>query len=394
MELFEGINLPRRILLGPGPSDVSPRVLRAMGMPLVGHLDPSFIDLMDEVREHLRQVFQTENEVTMPISGTGSAGMEACLCNLIEQGDPVLVCVNGYFGERMCDMVTRSGGDLKRLDAKWGSIIEPDQVRRMLGERRVKVVAIVHAETSTGVLQPLQEIGRAVREHGALFVVDAVTSLGGHPVRTDDWLIDACYSATQKCLSSPPGLSPATFNDRAMARVGERRRPVQSWYLDMSLLTTYWGKERAYHHTAPISANYALWESLELIRQEGLEATYARHKLNHTALVAGLEALGLEMLVRSESQRLWSLNAVKIPEQVSDARVREGLLAEYGVEIGGGLGSLKGRVWRIGLMGESSTRNNVMLFLAALEEMLRLEGMGIERGAGTAAASDVYVGSD
>jgi alanine-glyoxylate transaminase/serine-glyoxylate transaminase/serine-pyruvate transaminase len=270
----KGMHLPRRILLGPGPSDVSPRVLQAMALPLVGHLDPSFIELMDEVREHLRHVFQTENDVTMPISGTGSAGMEACLCNLIEQGDPVLVCVNGYFGERMCDMVTRSGGDLKRLDATWGSVIEPDQVRRMLGECRVKVVAIVHAETSTGILQPLEEIGETVREHGALLLVDTVTSLGGHPVKVDDWQIDACYSATQKCLSCPPGLAPVTFSRRAMDTVRSRQKSVQSWYLDAGLLSSYWGMERAYHHTAPISANYGLREGLQIIQEEGLEARF------------------------------------------------------------------------------------------------------------------------
>lgn len=381
---------PTRILMGPGPSNVPPRVLRAMAAPLVGHLDPSFLELMEQIKRLLRYVFRTENDATIPISGTGSAGMEACLCNLIEPEDSVLVCANGFFGQRICDMVGRCGGRLATIDAEWGSIVEPDQVRRALAARQANVVAIVHAETSTGVLQPLEEIGRIVREHGALFVADAVTSLAGHPVMTDDWFVDACYSATQKCLSSPPGLSPVTFNDRAMARVDERRSPVQSWYLDMGLLSSYWGKERAYHHTAPITANYALRESLELVREEGLEARYARHELNHTALTAGLEAMGLDMLVAEESRRLWSLNAVKIPDQVSDARVRERLLAEYGVEIGGGLGPLKGRVWRIGLMGDSSNKCNVMLFLAALEGILRQEGMEIEQGAGTRAAGDVY----
>ncbi len=390
MEAMKVTDLPTRILMGPGPSNISPRVLRAMCTPLVGYLDPKFAQLMEEIKELLRHLFQTQNEVAIPISGTGSAGMEACLCNLIEPGDPVLVCVNGFFGERMCDMVTRCGGDLERLDAKWGFIIEPDRVRKALAKRRVNVVSIVHAETSTGILQPLEEIGKLVREHGALFVVDAVTSLGGHPVRTDEWQIDACYSGTQKCLSCPPGLAPATFSGRAMETIKRRREPVRSWYLDMGLLFSYWGQERAYHHTPPMSANYALREALELIREEGLSARYARHELNHRALVAGLQAMGLEMLVEDEAFRLWSLNTVKVPEQVADLPVRQRLLAEYGIEIGAGIGALQGLVWRIGLMGESSTRGNVMLFLAALEETLRLQGMAVEQGAGTAAAGDAY----
>lgn len=376
--------------MGPGPSNVSPRVLRAMCIPLVGHLDPSFVELMEETKALLRYVLQTQNEVTIPVSGTGSAGMEACLCNLIEPGDPVLVCVNGFFGERMCDMVTRCGGNLERLDAEWGSIIEPDRVEKTLATRRVKVAAIVHAETSTGVLQPVGEIGKMVRKHGALFVVDTVTSLGGHPVKTDEWQIDACYSATQKCLSCPPGLAPVTFNARAMDTVRQRQKSVQSWYLDMGLLFSYWGRERAYHHTAPISANYALREGLQLIYEEGLNTRFARHELNHRALMAGLEAMGIEPFVAEERFRLWSLNTVKVPEGVSDLRVRQRLLAEHGIEIGGGLGDLKGLVWRIGLMGESSTRNNVMLLLAALESVLCLEGMMVEQGVGTRTASDLY----
>jgi alanine-glyoxylate transaminase/serine-glyoxylate transaminase/serine-pyruvate transaminase len=360
-----------------------------MSMPLVGHLDPRFIELMEEVKGLLRYVFQTHNDVTIPLSGTGSAGMEACLCNLIERDDPVLVCVNGFFGERMCDMVTRCGGQLARVDTEWGRVAEPDRVRKALGGRQFKVVAIVHAETSTGALQPLEEISKVVCEHGALLVADTVTSLGGHPVKTDEWQIDACYSATQKCLSCPPGLSPTSFSDRAMDRVRRRRTQVPSWYLDMGLLIDYWGHERAYHHTAPISANYALLEALRIIRGEGLDARYARHELNHRALVAGLEAMGLQLLVE-ERFRLWTLTTVKVPHGVQESRVRERLLAEYGIEIGGGLGPLKGRVWRVGLMGESSRVNNVLLFLATLEKALCLEGVKIEQGAGTSAAQDVY----
>jgi len=389
MPSYTDLNPPTRTLLGPGPSNVHPRVLKAMATPLVGHLDPTFLEVMDEVQQLLRFVFQTENELTIPVSGTGSAGMEASLFNLIEEGDEVLVAVNGYFGERMCQMVPRCGGRVRRIEAPWGRVFEPDQIEDALEDRPVKVVAIVHAETSTGVLQPLEEISEIVHRYGALLLVDAVTSLGGVELKVDEWDIDACYSGTQKCLSCPPGLAPLTFGPRAEEVLRNRGTPVGSWYLDLSLIQRYWGKERTYHHTAPISMNYALREALRLVYEEGLEARFARHRLNQRALVAGLEAMGLELLV-SEEYRLPTLTTVRIPDGVEDARVRSRLLKEFNIEIAGGLGELKGQIWRIGLMGHSSRRENVFLLLGALEYLLRDEGFPIPRGKALEAASQVY----
>jgi alanine-glyoxylate transaminase/serine-glyoxylate transaminase/serine-pyruvate transaminase len=376
------INPPQRILLGPGPSNVHPRVLRALATPLVGHLDPAFIAMMEETKGLLRRVFQTSNELTIPISATGSAGMEACLVNLLEPGDTAIVGVNGVFGTRMVDIVERIGARPVAVEAPWGTTIDPDAVRRALGaERNVKLVAVVHAETSTGAWQPIEDIGRMVREAGALLVVDTVTSLAGCPVRVDDWLVDACYSGTQKCLSCPPGLSPLTFGPRAVEALRARKRKVQSWYLDLTMIERYWGEERVYHHTAPISMNYALLEALRLVEEEGLERRWRRHQRNHRALAAGLAGLGLH-LAAEEGRRLWMLNSVRIPDGVDDAGVRRALLDENGIEIGGGLGPLKGKTWRIGLMGESSTEGNVLLLLGALERLLPRFGHRLERGAG------------
>jgi alanine-glyoxylate transaminase/serine-glyoxylate transaminase/serine-pyruvate transaminase len=381
---------PRRILLGPGPSNVHPRVLAAMAQPLVGHLDPVFIDMMEETKRLLRKTFRTTNQLTIPISATGSAGMEACLVNLLEPGDTAIVGVNGVFGTRMADIVERVGAKLVKVEAPWGRIIEPGFVSIALNENPgVKLVAVVHAETSTGVWQPLEEIGRQVREAGALFVVDTVTSLGGCPVRIDDWLVDAAYSGTQKCLSCPPGLSPLSFGPRAVEALRKRRTKVQSWYLDLSMIERYWGEERAYHHTAPISMNYALLEALRLVDEEGLEVRWNRHERNHLALAAGLGALGLR-LAAQEGHRLWTLNSVEIPDGVDDAGVRRALLEQFGIEIGGGLGPLKGKTWRVGLMGESSTEANVLLLLSALERVLPRFGARVEAGAGVAAAARVY----
>jgi alanine-glyoxylate transaminase/serine-glyoxylate transaminase/serine-pyruvate transaminase len=380
---------PARILLGPGPSNVHPRVLRAMSMPLVGHLDPAFIELMEEAKRLLRHVFQTRNELTIPISGTGSAGMEACLVNLLEPGDTAIVGVNGVFGTRMADIVQRCGATAVKIEAPWGRIIEPEMVRVALQHYpRAKLVALVHAETSTGVWQPLEDIGRRVRETGCLFVVDAVTSLGGCPVRIDDWLIDAAYSGTQKCLSCPPGIAPLTFGPRAVEALRQRSSQVQSWYLDLTLIAQYWGEDRVYHHTAPISMNYALLEALRLIEAEGLEARWRRHERHHQALKAGLAALGLT-LAAQEGHQLWMLNSVRIPDGVDDVAVRRALLGEFDIEIGGGLGPLKGTTWRIGLMGESSTPANVLLVLHALERVLPRCGWRGEAGAGVAAAAAV-----
>jgi alanine-glyoxylate transaminase/serine-glyoxylate transaminase/serine-pyruvate transaminase len=377
---------PSRVLLGPGPSNVHPRVLRAMSTPLVGHLDPSFLTLMDELKRMLQLVFQTSNALTIPVSGTGSAGMEACLVNLLEPGDDAVICVNGVFGTRMADIVERCGARLIAVEAPWGRIIEPADVAAALRKcARPKLLGIVHAETSTGVWQPLEEIGALTRAAGALFVVDTVTSLGGHPVYVDQWGIDACYSGTQKCLSCPPGLAPVTFGPRALEVIRGRKTKVQSWYLDLTMLEKYWGTERVYHHTAPISMNYALYEALRLIEEEGLEARWARHQRHHQALKAGLAALGLP-LAAQENHQLWTLNSVRIPAGVDDAAVRGALLQSFNIEIGGGLGPLKGQTWRIGLMGESSTSANVLLVLSALERVLPRHGHPVEVGTGVAAA--------
>jgi alanine-glyoxylate transaminase / serine-glyoxylate transaminase / serine-pyruvate transaminase len=386
----EPLQPPQRLLLGPGPSTVSPRVLRAMSIPLVGHLDPAFLHIMDETKRLLQFVFQTRNELTIPISGTGSAGMEACLVNLLEPGDTAVVCINGVFGTRMADIVERCGAALVKVEAPWGRVIEPADVAAALKRApQAKLVAIVHAETSTGAWQPLEEISTLAHDAGALFVVDTVTSLGGHPVRVDDWGIDACYSGTQKCLSCPPGLSPVTFGPRAVAVLRQRKTKVQSWYLDLTMIEKYWGAERVYHHTAPITMNYALYEALRIIEGEGLEPRWARHERNHHALKAGLAAIGLG-LASQESHQLWTLNSVRIPEGVDDAKVRGALLDEFNIEIGGGLGPLKGKTWRIGLMGESSSTANVLLALSALERVLPRAGYAVSSGAAVAAAERVY----
>jgi alanine-glyoxylate transaminase/serine-glyoxylate transaminase/serine-pyruvate transaminase len=372
-----------RILLGPGPSNVHPRVLCALSQPLIGHLDPQFLKIMEEIKGLLRATFQTRNELTIPISATGSAGMEACFVNLLEPGDTAIVGVNGVFGTRMADIVERCGATPVRVEAAWGRIIEPDDVVKALAQHaEAKLVAIVHAETSTGAWQPLEEIGRAVRAADKLFVVDTVTSLAGCPVRLDDWLVDACYSGTQKCLSCPPGLSPLSFGPRAVSALRARRHKVQSWYLDLTMIERYWGEERVYHHTAPISMSYALLEALRLVDEEGLENRWRRHQRNHEALRDGLGALGLE-LAAQQGHRLWMLNSVAIPPGVDDAAVRKALLDEFRLEIGGGLGPLKGKTWRIGLMGESS----VLLLLSALERVLPRFGHRVEPGVGVAAAS-------
>jgi alanine-glyoxylate transaminase/serine-glyoxylate transaminase/serine-pyruvate transaminase len=381
------VSPPSRILLGPGPSAVHPRVLAALATPPIGHLDPVFIELMEETKRLLRSTFRTANPLTLPISGTGSAGMEACLVNLLEPGERAIIGVNGVFGTRMADIVARCGATAVKIEAPWGRIIDPESVREALrAAPDAKLVALVHAETSTGAWQPLDEIGRLVRDAGSLFVVDTVTSLGGCPVRIDEWLVDASYSGTQKCLSCPPGLAPLTFGPRAVEVLHRRRTPVRSWYLDLTLIERYWGDERVYHHTAPIAMNYGLLEALRLVHEEGLEARWQRHERHHLALKAGLAALGLE-LAAQENRQLWMLNAVRIPDGVDDAAVRGALLAEFSIEIGGGLGPMKGRVWRIGLMGESSTEANVLLVLSALERVLPRHGHRIETGAGVAAAA-------
>jgi len=376
---FEKFQPPKRVLLGPGPSPVEDRVLEAMAAPVLGHLDPLFLRCMDDIQEMLRYVFETGNRVTVPISATGSAGMEAALVNIIEPGDEVIVCIHGVFGERMLDIIGRAGGKPVIVRAEWGHAIGRKDIEAALDSSKPRALAIVHAETSTGVLQDLTGLGELAHNNGALLVVDAVTSLGGHPVGVDRNGIDVCYSGTQKCLGAPPGLAPITFSERALERIRARNSKVQSWYLDMTMVEKYWGADRTYHHTAPISMNYALREALRIVCDEGLEARWWRHERNHRALVAGVEAMGLEMNVAPE-HRLWSLNAIRVPEGVDDARVRGRLLNDSNIEIGGGLGPLKGKIWRIGLMGSGSSRENVLLVLEALNRALNAEGFSCASG--------------
>ncbi len=384
--------LPQRLLLGPGPSDAHPRVLHALSRPLVGHLDPTFLGLMDEVKRLLRDTFRTKNELTFAVSGTGSAGMETCLVNLLEEGDEAVVLQNGEFGRRMADIVGRCGARAVVQEVEWGRAVERADLEKALARAtRPKLVAIVHAETSTGALSPVEELAPLVREAGALLVLDTVTSLGGCPVEVDGWGVDACYSGTQKCLSCPPGLAPVTFGPRALEAIRARRSKVQSWYLDVSMIEKYWGAERVYHHTAPISMNYALFEALRVVAEEGLEARFARHRANHRALAAGLEALGFRFVVAPE-RRLWMLNSVFLPELAAgndEAKLRRRLLDEFSIEVGGGLGAFKGKIWRIGLMGESSRKENVLRLLSALEKMLPDAGVAVRAGAATAAAEAV-----
>jgi alanine-glyoxylate transaminase/serine-glyoxylate transaminase/serine-pyruvate transaminase len=391
------LNPPRRILLGPGPSPVDDRVLRAMAAPLLGHLDPLFVKTMDEVQALLRYVFETNNRLTMPISGTGSAGMEAAVANLLEPGEEIVICINGYFGERMHEMALRVGAKPVRVECEWGGPVDLERTRKVWRESNAKVLFAVHAETSTGVLQrlePLREIAdeRADDRGGGLLMVDAVTSIGAHSIGVDRNRIDACYAGTQKALSCPPGLAPVTFSDRAVTKIKARQTKVCSWYLDTNLLTAYWGETsgggRAYHHTAPVTMNYALHEALRIVAEEGLENRAKRHERNHRALVAGVEAMGLMMAVAPED-RLWTLNAVSIPEGVDDAKVRGRLLNEFNIEVGGGLGVFKGKVWRVGLMGAGSTENNVLLLLGALEKCLKDEGFK-PKDSGVSAAAAFY----
>ena len=383
------VSPPPRILMGPGPSNVHPRVLQAMAASVVGHLDPYFQTIMDETMTLLRDLFRTQNKLTFPISGTGSAGMEASFCNFLEEGDVAIIGVNGLFGERMVDNAIRLGAEVIPITVEWGKIVDPGVVEAALKSRKkVKLVAVVHAETSTGALQPLDEISRLAKQYDTLFLVDTVTSLGGHEVAVDDWGIDICYSGTQKCISVPPGLAPFTANEKALAVLKARQKKGPSWYLDLSLLSDYWATGRLYHHTAPINMVYSLHEALAIIAEEGLEARIKRHARNGRALHAGLEAMGL-VLHAQAGHRLNVLTSVRIPDGVNDVKVRSTLLNEFNMEIGGGLGQLKGKIWRIGLMGHSSTEANVLLLLHALEKLLSREGFKVESGAGISAANKV-----
>lgn len=363
---MEELNPSPRLLMGPGPSNVSYRVLRAMSTPLLGHLDPQFMAIMDEVCQMLRELFQTQNRMTFPVSGTGSAGLEAALVNLLEPGDTAVVCVHGVFGQRLSEVARRAGASVVNVEAPWGQPIDVQELIETLKKHpQAKLCAIVQAETSTGVLQPLKELGAFMRGGETLLVVDAVTSLGGVPVEVDAWGIDVCYSGTQKCLSVPPGLAPITFSPKALEAVNRRRTKVQSWYLDVTLLQKYWGSERVYHHTAPISMIYALREGLRIIHEEGLEARFARHRQLSDRLAQGLAGLGFGFFAQ-EGHRLPPLTSVYPPREDLVEPLRKKLLSEHGIEVGGGLGAYAGKIWRIGLMGETCQPQNVAILLDAL----------------------------
>ena len=380
--LIHSFNPPVRTLMGPGPSDVPPRVLEALSRPTIGHLDPAFVSMMDEVKELLQYAFQTDNALTMPVSAPGSAGMETCFVNLVEPGDKVVVCQNGVFGGRMKENVERCGGVAVMVENSWGEAINSAKLEETLKVHKdAKIVAMVHAETSTGAQSDVAKLVKLAHAHDCLIIVDAVTSLGGTPVKVDEWEIDAIYSGSQKCLSCTPGLSPVSFNERALEKVRNRKSKVQSWFLDLNLVMGYWGEgaKRAYHHTAPINALYSLHEALLILREEGLDRAWDRHYKNHLALRAGLEAMGL-LFVVNKADRLPQLNAVTIPDGVDDAKVRSRLLKEYNLEIGAGLGALAGKVWRIGLMGHSSRAENILLCIGALESVIGDMGANIKRG--------------
>lgn len=386
MTAHQRLNPPYRILLGPGPSNIHPRVQTAMSAPLIGHLDPYFVTIMKDTTFLLRYVFRTNNELAFPISGTGSAGMEASFCNFIEPGDVVVIGVNGLFGERMADNASRCGAKVVQVIAEWGRIVESEDIDAALrAHKKVKLLALVHAETSTGILQPLTEASRLAKQYGALFLVDTVTSLAGEKVMVDEWGIDICYSGSQKCISCPPGLAPFTANQKALDTIQARTHKVQSWYLDLSLLSSYWSSGRFYHHTAPVSMVYALHEALALIAEESLEARIKRHAKHGAALRSGLEAMGLTLFAQ-EGYRSNALTSVCIPAGIDDLKTRQGLLDKFGIEVGGGLGTLKGKIWRIGLMGHSSTAENVLLLLRALGDVLVTEGCSVDSGAGVSAA--------
>ncbi|MFC1879518.1 pyridoxal-phosphate-dependent aminotransferase family protein [Chloroflexota bacterium] len=368
--MFTDLDISPRILLGPGPSMVSSRVLRAMATPLVGHLDPDFLQVLDEESQLLRFLFQTENKMTLSIQGTGSAGMEAALCNIIEPGDAILVCVMGYFGERICEIASRYGAKIDRIERPWGQIFDPAEIEAALSARRYKLLALVHAETSTGARQPwIKEIAAAAHNHGALLVLDTVTSLGGLPVEIDNWGVDVAFSGSQKSLSCPPGLAPLTVSPRAEEILRGRKTPVANWNLDLLGLEKYWTAPHGYHHTAPISTHYALREGLRIVYEEGLEARFVRHQHNAGLLWQGLEAMGLPPLIPYE-QRLPTLTTPQLSPEIDDAAVRRRLLEAYNIEIAGGFGQLQGQIWRIGLMGFSSRREYITLLLAALEQIL------------------------
>ncbi len=390
--MYQSFKPTVRTLMGPGPSDVNPRILSAMGQPTIGHLDPEFIRLMDEIKSMLQYAFQTTNELTIPISAPGSAGMEACFVNLVEPGDKVVIARNGVFGMRMVENVTRAGGIAIVVEDDWGRAINPQKLEDALNEHKdAKIVAFVHAETSTGVCSDAKTLCEIATKHGCLTIVDCVTSLGGNEVDVDGWGADAVYSGTQKCLSCAPGLSPISFSDKAVEAIKARKTPVNSWFLDLNLVMGYWGEgqTRSYHHTAPVNALYGLHEALVILQEEGLQNSWDRHQKNHDAFKAGIEALGLSFIV-PEEERLAQLNAVTIPEGVDEATIRRELLNQFNLEIGAGLGALAGKVWRVGLMGYASNPKNVMLCVTALEAVLSQYNAPINKGAAVDAIRQAY----
>jgi alanine-glyoxylate transaminase/serine-glyoxylate transaminase/serine-pyruvate transaminase len=377
---------PLRKLMGPGPLDVHPRVYRALTSPVIGHMDPAYFETLDRIGEQLRKVFQTQNRLTHATPGTGTSGMEACVANLVEPEDAVLVCVHGYFGDRLRQMAERQEAAVTVIEGEWGRPTDPQQVKEAFGEKQYKLIALVHAETSTGVRQPMDDILRLAKENGVMVLLDTVTSLGGVEIKADEWGLDAAYSCSQKCIGAPPGLAPVTFSDRAVEAARNRKHPIRSWYLDITLLDKYWGSPpRVYHHTSSSTLNYALLEALLLIEEEGLQNRFERHLKNHQALVAGVEAMGLEMLVKPE-HRLPTLNAVRVPESVDEAKIRSYLLETFNLEIGAGLGALAGQIWRVGLMGYSSSAENVLFFLTAISRALAVQGCKTDLPAGSEAA--------
>jgi len=389
---MQSFQAPNRILMGPGPSDVSERVLKALSQQTVGHLDPTFVALMDEIKTLLQYAFQTKNELTIPVSAPGSSGMETCFMNLVEPGDKVLICINGVFGMRMKEVAIRAGATVETVEFEWGEAVDPVRVNEVLAAQSdIKILAFVHAETSTGASTDAKALCAIAQEHNCLSIVDAVTSLGGTELRVDDWGIDAIYSGTQKCLSCIPGLSPVSFSAKAVEKIKQRTTKNFSWFLDLTLVMDYWGEgaKRTYHHTAPVNSLYALHESLLILKEEGLEAAWERHALHHKALVAGLDALGVEMLVDADI-RLPQLNAVKIPEGINDAEVRSTLLQKYDLEIGAGLGKFAGNAWRIGLMGNGCSKKNVLFCLSSLGAVLNEKGHNCDTDKAIALAEQVY----
>ncbi len=388
--MYDELKVPPRILLGPGPSTANPRVLKAMTTPMLGYLDADFVQVMDETVALLRQVYGTQNPLTLPVSGTGTAGMEAAITNVIEPGDDVLVGINGYFGGRIADIAERCGANVTPIQSEWGTAITPEQIAGACAEIKPKLVAVVHVETSTGILQPLEPLIEIAHQSGALFLADCVTSLGGQPVDLDARGIDIAYSCTQKCLGCPPGLSPVSFSARAVEAIRKRKTKIQSFYLDMTLLEKYWyGDTRSYHHTLSMSLVYALREGLRVVLEEGVSARYERHEHNAKALLAGASAIGLQPLA-AEDHRAPMLTTLRIPDGIDDATIRKRLIQDYGIEIGGGLGIFAGKAWRIGLMGDACNEQNVLLVLNAMEKLLIEYGHRVEAGTAVRAAAEVY----